>query len=301
MGSRPRILSAVIATLLGAVGPALAQTPVTGCNQGILGDAILMADLLCDGGGSNDGVTIERGTLDLNGHTIDCGGAQRSAISCIERCRIVGPGTVTNCAAVQGAVVGGERLDLIEVNVVDNPTRGVSGTQRRIVIEGSTISRNGIIGVYPTKRLIVRRSVIDDNAGVGILLSDDSSLPGKSRGTLKDSVIAGNGADGVYSDVPISILNSAIEGNVVDPGNDWCLDAGEGQKRAFADLQAATPLRLLGATLAPPASTSALSRRSGSARATSACTAVAARHRLGTYDLGRAPSEFFISKRRIVS
>ncbi len=97
-------LSAAVVVVLGFAtsAGATAYFEIDSCDSPlVLGKAKWMRDLDCSGTFVPN-IVIDRGTLDLNGHTLVTG--YRSGVLCIGKCKVIGPGTITgNGSGVDGS------------------------------------------------------------------------------------------------------------------------------------------------------------------------------------------------------
>ncbi len=190
--------------------PAHAQPiPVTTCGQVVSGDALLVGDLDC--WPLQDGVVIEKGTLDMNGFTIRgsvrgivCGSG--GVTDQKGKCTILGPGAIS--ATISQGILANNKLVLDGVTVFANDNVGIAPAGRfRIVNSHVWInSGKGISGIDPYNKLRGRidNSIIEENGGHGV--ADFSNV------RIKNSVIERNGGSGVRID-RIKATDSTITGN----------------------------------------------------------------------------------------
>jgi hypothetical protein len=155
----------------------------------------LVADLDCTAPENpQSAVNLERGaTLLLNGyvlagnlHPVTCRGT---------RCTVIGPGTVTSSShviigrtvRVKDATIGGAH-HCIEAD--------------RVIVEGSTITNCGDVGIHARGRVRVLDSTVADGGGRGI--------EGQSV-VVKNVTVTGNGATGIYA-FPRMVGRRAVAG-----------------------------------------------------------------------------------------
>ncbi len=148
-------------------------TVITQCGQVVKGRAELAANLDCT---TYDGraITVERGRLKLNGFTVTGNpnlvalGCQNAVIDCLRRCKVIGPGTVTNGGLANcnvGAVDAGGGI-VSDLTVTGNLGDGISSARK---IVNSLITNNGRDGVANTGNVIkIQKSVISGNARDGV-------------------------------------------------------------------------------------------------------------------------------------
>ena len=179
-----------------------AETSAT-CGDTISGTAVLSGD--CTGS-----ITITKGKLHLNGHTLTSTGL--AGVECELSCAIIGPGRIISGGASFGVLADG-RVKIDEVEEIS----GHSGTGVRsnspkggVRVDGSAIIQNGT-GVSGS-RVVVNTSSISSNTGNGIEATN--------RGVkTKLSMITENGRDGISAPLGsqetrrIFASNTEISGN----------------------------------------------------------------------------------------
>jgi len=197
---------------------------ITACGQAIhtgeVGD--LRADLVCP---PSVGVFLSAGgTLNLNGHTIaGPGTAHGGGVQCSgERrafCTVNGPGLITNFniafvggggslrlwgLAARGNASGVTHkapriIELVDVDMSDNLTYGVSARGGRIRGRNVTASRNGVGGVVGPIEEMVNLTATGNGVAGGAYVVD--SFEQKRTPRLIDSTINGNDGLGRGFDV----------------------------------------------------------------------------------------------------
>jgi hypothetical protein len=161
---------------------------ITTCGQTVTGRAELAADLDCSTF-PGDAVSIERGSLLLNGFTLTGSllpGAY-AAVACHRGCRVIGPGTITG--GQTGGVVGDLLGPTVFVYVRDVTITGCTGTAAAAELlraRGVTATNNGA-GLYGGATLRVRDSFVMDNLGIGAFT--------QGRVRIADSTVTGNAYD----------------------------------------------------------------------------------------------------------
>jgi hypothetical protein len=141
-------MSKPVLALLGVLllGGTVHAVDITACGQTIHPREIgvLQNDLTCSGGGV--GVRLENGAvLDLGGHTITLGLSTSTAVECLARCSVLGPGTLTTNSLGHGGGI-------------------VSTAKGRIVVTGVQLSGFVIPIHAPFARVTFTDSTIQDSA-----------------------------------------------------------------------------------------------------------------------------------------
>lgn len=172
---------------------AAADVDVTECGQHIprRETGVLQQDLVCPGG---TGVTMERATLDLNGHSITMQGAAGGVYCFGPRC------TVTNSSASPSAIACdsscqptsgiGVLIEGVGARIENVTVTGFGGSgivyQRRgrLKLENVTLTGNRE-GIYATRLLASGLTVVDNL---------HNGVSGKAM-RLEGSTITGNGVD----------------------------------------------------------------------------------------------------------
>ena len=170
----------VLSVLLGAItshaGP---MTEITSCDQQLIeGKAILVTDLDCTSV-YPQGVTIARGTLYLNGHTLVTSG--QTAIQCQDDCTIVGPGTITGDG---NGIFGRKKVRVRDVDfsvtVAAAGSASVPGEKLKGQISVERVSiTGGIFGVYADRKVRILDSTIAISGGVGVSVGQPGPFTGE--------------------------------------------------------------------------------------------------------------------------
>jgi len=191
-------------------------------HDGQVGD--LRADLVCPVNPSVGVYMAAGGTLNLNGYSITGpgtalgGGVQCSGAEGRGACTVNGPGLITNfdiafvggggSLRLQGLAARGNGwgmtykaprlIELIDVDMSDNLTYGVSARGGRIVGRNVTANRNGLGGVWGPIEEMVNLTAIGNGVDGGVY-----AVPFGQRRTprLVDSTITGNDGLGRGFDV----------------------------------------------------------------------------------------------------
>ena len=215
---------AVALVVVAMAAHALADTEIDTCGQIFSGSGFLSGNLDCTGF-PNSAVTIEGGKLDLRGFTLTGGG-----IRCTRSCSVVSApagGRITGSSLggiysptlaakarinVSGVVVDANGETGIHSNsgkvivtdsIVTNSAGPGVGADRKVQVEGSTISNNGTYGVVGT-RVRVDSSSVSDNGGSGVFAR---------RAAVLSSEITGNGGEGITTDERTSIVDTEVSNN----------------------------------------------------------------------------------------
>jgi hypothetical protein len=190
-----------VAVIFLAAAPAVRgeRIPVTACQQEITrGTGELTVDLDCSADPLAVGVSVNRGNLHLNGHSIT--GAS-IGVACMDHCKIYGPGTINgNGVGIDQFASRSDagRVTVRDVTITGNVAGGLGGDRIRVM--GSTITGNGGF-------------VVEGNAiGGGIIASQ--------RVTVRSSTVDGNDNYGICSPQRITLGNSTAQGNGTAPGCD---------------------------------------------------------------------------------
>jgi len=192
-----------------------APQPLTSCGQDVFGDVYLTGDLDCTGVGGTGVNLRRRATLELRGFSIR--NADDYAVQCFRNCDIVGPGTLGGSF---GGVWAPHRLTMTDVIVEDNEVLGI-GTGR-LKMERCTVS-GGRYGIQGGVRASLVDSTVTGSEGTGVMVQASISFFGTqvcTRGKL-------------------SLVNSTVTGNVLDPNAANCAD-----KNACADISTCLAPRL---------------------------------------------------------
>jgi hypothetical protein len=207
--------------------PAHAElTVVTECGQLVSGRGELAADLDCSTY-EEDAVEIDKGTLFLNGFTITgiaefqpTGERATRTVQCNGRCKIRGPGSIRG-GGFHGAIGGGTRMTLQNVDISNTPVTGVYAAD--LSMRRSTVSGNGKIGVFHVgNKLKIIDSEINDNGSRAIM-----TFGADTKVRMRRATITGNAGHGILTHDKLSIRDSTITGNGLDPvGCDYYLSLG---------------------------------------------------------------------------
>lgn len=198
-------IEVAITVLLAGSSAAWAVTPVTTCGQIVHGVGELVGDLDCSTGERGSAVSLD-GTLRLNGFTIT-GMHGGIGVGCsFERCRIVGPGTITGPNDVSmGVYYGGSRtLHLVDVTIQGVRGQAAQSSLGKVRVLRSTITNNGGFigpdgifggGVRARGRAMIKDSTITGNVINGVQVTKETYLSGRavSKVIAKNSVIDSNG------------------------------------------------------------------------------------------------------------
>ena len=230
----------------------VAEVDISTCGQRVSGKARLTSNLDCSLHQAS-AVTVVRGRLNMNGYSIvansiDLGvGDYTSAIECLGKCVIVGPGSVTNGGS-HGALhfrAGGKLRGII---ISDCPGIGVLVERGRLVLDGVRVERVVEAGVLAAqaRKIVVKNSVIADN-GRGVL-SSFAPLGFRAKVVIKNTQVSGNEGDGVSARKVTVAGGSVTSGNGALPAAPGCAQTDfafePGQSPLCADVVSVLPPRL---------------------------------------------------------
>jgi hypothetical protein len=218
-------LLALVALIAGAAVGRAGQKEVT-CGDTFVGRGNLMGD--CTGN-----LTVQKGTLKLNGFTIT--GTGVNAVTCLNRCKIIGPGRIIGGGSDRG-IFGQDRVTLVDVEVSGHTSLGVRSeccggmklTRANIHDNGGTgiqsskikgrdseIKNNGLHGIVSTYRGVrLKRCQIWNNGGSGLVTSTDT--PEASRAKLVQTSILDNQEFGILAK-QVTMIAVNVSGNSLDP------------------------------------------------------------------------------------
>jgi hypothetical protein len=220
--------ASVLGTLLveASLSYAAPPTVISTCGETVSGVAELQADLDCSTYGST-AITMERGTLRLNGFTITGNIANTDpnnpelglpTVLCERRCKVIGPGVITNSGGGlftggwsegEEALKGWRRLQVENVTIEGNGGNGVGAAY--LILDGSTVRNNAGSGVVNHQNARVLDSVIENNGLRGIVGTNAS---GKLR--VAGTTVGANQAQGIVNLSPIRLRDSTVTGNAID-------------------------------------------------------------------------------------
>ena len=105
------------------------------------------------------------------------------------------------------AITSSERVKVRDSSIIGNGGKGVRA--EKVMLVGSTISGNALDGVDGFRSAVVKESVIDGNGIDGIHVGTSSRIK------VKSSEVTNNVGHGIFGDAasPISIKDSIISGN----------------------------------------------------------------------------------------
>lgn len=220
-------IAVIVASVIASAAPASA-TSLAACGQVVAGDAVLDADLDCSTHGDGPAVSLDEGTLQLNGFRL-VGNAGQPAVACTGPCKLRGPGRIegglhsvrgvwSHCdirrVSMDGAIddsVSCSGADIRKSTISGAGGHGFHGTRLRI-------SRSAIIGcaergVDTATALTASRVDVRDCGGIGLYCFGP---PPGQKVQIRSATVENNGGSGIgvfISTEPVRIARSIIRGN----------------------------------------------------------------------------------------
>lgn len=201
---RAALSAALMAAALSVTAPAGAYLQeIASCDQNfpVLGKAKLTRDLDCSGAVLPN-IVIDRGTLDLNGHTLVAG--SNYGVFCSGNCKIVGPGVITGDGSGVG---GGKGVSIRNVDIAVSSIGAAAGGGK-IKLDHVTITGAVIGAIGDTGAKIVDSTIM---ASVGGVFSGGTNAGEPcDKGSLllrRSSVTGANPANCVGADPPANCVD----------------------------------------------------------------------------------------------
>ncbi len=205
-----RISTAIFSILFVAVSAhAAGPVSVTACGQSYAGEGSLVADLDCSGY-AGDAVSIKKGSLDLAGFTLTAG--LQHGIVCEGRCSVDGGGGSVVGAGIDGIHNAGRRLAVSDLTISLSGRNGIGapGTlpyavkRSHVTVSGSTISNSAERGIN-SRKASVSNSTISGNGLSGLYIARNLDIT--------DSDVSANGNYGIYSEGKVLVDGCTVNSN----------------------------------------------------------------------------------------